>query len=260
MHKLLSIIIVSFTIVVLFPWSLKGQTTTEEFYAYPDTIVETDIATMETEGWLTSEETLITTDTVIGAKTNFTSSDTTVSQEWKPDPMKTAWWGAVVPGMGQIINRKYWKLPIVYGGFMGCAFAITYTSERYNTYRTAWKDILDNDPATNSFLSLYPKDAKYDESKKNDWASQLKSGQDNFRRYRDLSIVITIVYYGLTILEAYVDAQLYDFDISPDLSMRVQPTIINNDLCRNNNQYGYSPTLLLGKDSAVGVQFNFTIK
>ena len=50
---------------------------------------------------------------------------------WKPDPMRAVWLGAVVPGLGQIYNRSYWKLPIVYGGFMGCIYAITWTNGQY---------------------------------------------------------------------------------------------------------------------------------
>ena len=60
---------------------------------------------------------------------------------WKPDPMRAVWLGTIVPGLGQIYNRSYWKLPIVYGGFMGCIFAITYTSNMYEGYKTAYRDI-----------------------------------------------------------------------------------------------------------------------
>ena len=60
---------------------------------------------------------------------------------WKPDPMRAVWLGAVVPGLGQIYNRSYWKLPIVYGGFMGCIYAITWTNGQYEGYKSAYRDI-----------------------------------------------------------------------------------------------------------------------
>ncbi len=74
-------------------------------------------------------------------------------KQWThPDPMKVVWMGAVIPGYGQIMNRKYWKLPIVYGGFMGCAYAINWNSNRYQSYKQAYLDITDTNEATNSFL------------------------------------------------------------------------------------------------------------
>src|SRR5690606_33048723 len=75
---------------------------------------------------------------------------------FKPDPVKAIWMGAVIPGYGQILNRKYWKLPIVYGGFLGCAYAITWNANRYSNYKNAYLDIRDSDPNTNSYNLLIP--------------------------------------------------------------------------------------------------------
>lgn len=71
---------------------------------------------------------------------------------FKPDPVRVLWMGAIIPGYGQIINRSYWKLPIVYAGFLGCTYAITLNSKRYETYRSAYRDISDTNNKTNSFL------------------------------------------------------------------------------------------------------------
>jgi len=158
--------------------------------------------------------------------------DSLTLKPFKPNPLKVVWMGAIIPGYGQIMNKKYWKLPIVYGGFLGCAYAITWNSTIYESYKTAYRDIIDNDPATNSFLDILPKgitsiDSPYIGGKAA-YTSTLKFKQDNFRRYRDLSIIVSVAYYALTIVDAYVDAQLYDFDITPDLSLRFQPTLIEN--------------------------------
>lgn len=159
------------------------------------------------------------------------NEDTIWQKPFKPDPIKVVWMGAIIPGYGQILNRKYWKLPLVYGGFLGFAYAISMNSSRYSTYMTAYRDIIDSDPTTNSFITIIPKGYTIDNyGGVSGYTTILKSAQDNYRRYRDLSIIMSVGYYALTLVDAYVDAQLYDFDISPDLSMRFQPVLINNNL------------------------------
>ncbi|MCL2596392.1 MAG: DUF5683 domain-containing protein [Paludibacter sp.] len=164
------------------------------------------------------------------------------------DANKVVWFGAIVPGMGQILNRKYWKLPIVYGGFLVCAYAITWNGTQYNSYKNAYRDIIDNNPNTNSYLDLLPKGYTIENYPGgiNNLTQRLKSGQDNYRRYRDLSVLISVLYYGLTVLDAYVDAQLFNFDISPDLSMRVNPAVINSAQIqskKNSNAFGVQLSL-----------------
>jgi len=152
-------------------------------------------------------------------------------EPFKPDPIKVVWMGAIIPGYGQILNRKYWKLPIVYGGFLGCAYAISWNSTTYLSYLTAYQDILSNDPTKTSYLQIIPKGRTIDSyGGMESFKAILKSKQDVYRRYRDLSIIASVAYYALTIVDAFVDAQLYDFDISPDLSMHFQPTFLKNDL------------------------------
>ena len=158
------------------------------------------------------------------------TNDSLKLSAFKPDPTRVVWMAAIIPGYGQIINRKYWKLPIVYGGFLGCAYAVSWNSNMYQTYVTAYRDILSGDPANTSYLQLIPTGRTVDSfGGTSAFTAILKSKQENYRRYRDLSIIATVAYYALTIVDAFVDAQLYDFDISPDLSMRVQPTLLKND-------------------------------
>lgn len=167
---------------------------------------------------------------------------------YKPDPVNTIWLGAVIPGYGQIVNRKYWKLPIVYGGFIGCTYAIGWNSSRFVSYKNAYLDIRDNDDQTNSFLEIIP-DGYTIESYggKDAFTDLLKTGMDKARYNRDLSIIVSIAYYGLTLIDAYVDAHLYDFDISPDLSMKFRPAILNNQLTTNqlskSFSYGFSGSI-----------------
>ena len=154
-----------------------------------------------------------------------------IQQAFKPNPTKAVLLG-LVPGLGQIYNRKYWKLPIVYGGLMGCMYAITWNNRNYKDYSEAYKDIM-YDAATNPnnpeawsqtwqvLTSLDPSSVINDSNFKD----RLKRQKDYYRRYRDLSIIITVGVYALTLVDAYVDAQLFDFDISPDLSMRVEPVV-----------------------------------
>ena len=145
---------------------------------------------------------------------------------FKPNPTKAVIYAAIFPGLGQIYNRKYWKLPIVYGGFLGFSYAISWNGRYYTDYSNGYQDIMDDDPETKSwenFLSYGQDPATVDK----EWLKTvLKRRKDFYRRYRDLSIIGTIAMYGLSMLDAYVDAQLFDFDISPDLSFRVEPTII----------------------------------
>ena len=142
------------------------------------------------------------------------------------NPTKATWYAIVFPGGGQIYNRKYWKLPIIYGGFAGCAYALSWNGKMYKDYAQAYMDIMDNNPNTNSFQDLLPPNHNYTDTQLKDL---LRKRKDTYRRYRDLSIFAVIGVYLISIIDAYVDAELSNFDISPDLSMRVEPTIINNN-------------------------------
>ena len=146
---------------------------------------------------------------------------------FSPSSSKAVMYSAIFPGLGQIYNRKYWKLPLVYGAFMGCAYAITWNSRNLEDYSTAYNDIKSDDPKTNnSWIDFIPANANpEDYIDRNEFHDQLKNGKDMFRRNRDLSIIITVGVYLLCMVDAYVDAELFDFDISPDLSMRVAPSV-----------------------------------
>lgn len=148
------------------------------------------------------------------------------SKVFKPNPTKAVIYSAIFPGLGQIYNRKYWKLPIVYGGFLGFSYAIAWNGRYYTDYSNGYKDIMGDDPTKDSWKNFLPY-GKDPETIDKEWLKTvLKRRKDFYRRYRDLSIIGTIGMYALCMLDAYVDAQLFDFDMSPDLSFRVEPTII----------------------------------
>ena len=114
-------------------------------------------------------------------------------REFNPDPMRAVWMSALFPGLGQVYNRRYWKLPLVAAGFMGLGYGASWNNSMLKDYTRAYGDIMDN---------------------------------DFYRRNRDLCIISMVGVYLLAIVDAYVDASLAHFDISPDLSMEVAPAVI----------------------------------
>ena len=143
---------------------------------------------------------------------------------WKPDPKRAMWLAIVLPGAGQIYNHKYWKLPIIYGGFVGCAYAMRWNNQMYSDYSRAYIDISDNDPETKSYEKFtYLVMSQTDPER---LKTQFKARKDRFRRWRDLSFFCMLGVYGLSIIDAYVDASLSQFDISDDLSLHVEPGFV----------------------------------
>ncbi|OYP45864.1 hypothetical protein CIK96_07435 [Prevotella sp. P4-98] len=147
---------------------------------------------------------------------------------WKPDPQRALWLALVLPGAGQIYNRKYWKLPIVYGGFMGCIYAMTWNNMMYKDYSQAYLDIMDDDPNTNSYNKFLHLGMQINSSNEERYKQIFKSRKDKYRRWRDMSFFVMVGVYALSVIDAYVDAELSVFDISKDLSLKVKPTVIPN--------------------------------
>ena len=147
---------------------------------------------------------------------------------WRPNPKRAMWLAIVLPGAGQIYNRKYWKLPIIYGGFMGCIYAMSWNNSQYVDYSKAYHDLTDNDPATQSYNEFLHLGTQIRDQDKKHYEDIFKKRKDKFRRWRDLSFFVMLGVYALSVIDAYVDAELSVFDISKDLSLKVEPTIINN--------------------------------
>ena len=148
-------------------------------------------------------------------------------QFFVPDPKKALWLAIAIPGGGQIYNRKYWKLPLIYGGFVGCVYALNWNNTMYHDYSQAYIDIMDDDPNTKSYENFIPQN--YDINQNLTRIQDLFRRKKNYyRRYRDLSMFAMIGVYVLSIIDAYVDAELSSFDISKNLSMKVRPSVIRD--------------------------------
>lgn len=151
----------------------------------------------------------------------------------KINPTRSLWLSALCPGLGQVYNRRYWKLPIVVGGFVGLGYAISWNNKMLKDYTRAYNDIMDNDPNTKSYMDFYPPtvhESDIDEA----WLKKsLKSKKDYFRRNRDLCVISIVGVYLICMVDAYVDAALSKFDISDDLSMKVRPTLIDQQAMSN---------------------------
>lgn len=167
-----------------------------------------------------------------------------------PDPKKAMWLAIAFPGGGQIYNRKYWKLPIIYGGFLGCFYALNWNNTMYRDYSQAYIDIMDSDENTKSYMNFIRNG--YDVKSNMSYLQDVFKRKKNFyRRYRDMSLFCMIGVYLISIVDAYVDAEMSSFDISNDLSIKISPAIIND---RMNARY-LSPTN--GSSYGVNCSFNF---
>lgn len=164
--------------------------------------------------------------TASSGTTKIISFGQTARNAFVPVPQRALWLALVLPGAGQIYNRKYWKLPLFYGGFLGCTYAFLWNQQMFMDYSQAYLDIMDDDPQTHSYRNFFP--PTYDvESNLEQFKTVFKNRKDRFRRYRDLSAFCFIAVYLLSVVDAYVDAQLSVFDISPDLSLHVAPTVFD---------------------------------
>lgn len=167
---------------------------------------------------------------------------------WRPDTKRAMWLALVLPGAGQIYNRKYWKLPIIYGGFVGCAYAMSWNNQMYHDYSQAYLDIMDDDPNTQSYNQFLHLGTQIDASNIERYKEIFRKRKDRYRRWRDMSMFVMIGVYAFSVIDAYVDASLSEFDISDDLSLRVEPTVINN------NQRTRNPL----RSSTLGLQCSLT--
>lgn len=149
------------------------------------------------------------------------------------EPLKATMLAFAFPGLGQIYNRKYWKIPLVYAGFGGAIYAIGFTTTRYNDYMKAYQDFKDNIKETNSYVKFIKfEQSEYDpvvypDTYKPSNASWVTDGLlknvDYYKRYRDLSFIAVAAWYLLSALDANVDASLFNYDISDNLDLGIAP-------------------------------------
>ncbi|MDY6800499.1 MAG: DUF5683 domain-containing protein [Bacteroidota bacterium] len=138
-------------------------------------------------------------------------------------PHKATMFSAVVPGLGQVYNKKYWKLPIIYGLTGAFIYAFDFNNNQYNKYKNAYAEF--DAGKINSFEGYTNKDI----------ILRLK---DYHRRNRDLNVIVLAGVYMLNIIDATVDAHLFDYDISEDLSLNIQPSLMHS--VNNQNTLGFT--------------------
>jgi len=153
-----------------------------------------------------------------------TDSIKTSKPKVEHSPRKATIYSAVLPGLGQIYNRKYWKVPIVYGGFATFGYFINFNNAEYIKYKQAYSDVIDDDPNTNSFLYLKNITSyQLQPDRRANLTEALRNQKDYWRRNRDLVVIFTTAFYALNIIDASVDANFFDFDISDDLTINWTP-------------------------------------
>lgn len=146
-------------------------------------------------------------------------------REFNPSPERAAWLAALFPGLGQIYNRRYWKLPIIVAGFMGLGYATSWNNNQLRDYTTAFRDITDNDPSTDSYMNFFPPTTSESDLDKTWLTNTLRSRKNFYRRNRDLCIICMVGLYLLCMADAYIDASMTHFDISENLSFDIQPAL-----------------------------------
>ena len=135
-----------------------------------------------------------------------------VYSKGKHSPAAATIISTIVPGLGQAYNKKYWKVPIVYGGLATFYYIADWNNVRYRRYKTALKHVLNGeDDEFNGIRS----------------ESDLRYYMDNYHRNRDLAILGFAAVYVLNIVDANVDAHLYSWNVDDDLSFRVEPSVVN---------------------------------
>ena len=156
---------------------------------------------------------------------------------WSHDPHsvgRAALYSAIIPGLGQAYNGKYWKIPIVYGAIGTAGYFIYYWYDFYDELKTAYIYRTDEDPLTIDYLYDYIATDEY-----------LLQKVSQAKQYTDLMVVLTAAAYLLNIVDAVVDAHLYDFNVSDDLSLNLQPYFPVSSMRLNSMQPAYGVTLKL---------------
>ena len=149
------------------------------------------------------------------------------------EPLKATMLAVAFPGLGQVYNRKYWKIPLVYAGFGVLAYSISFYTTNYNDMMKAYQDFTDKVPETATytrFVKIDPEEydpvlhpETYNPSTASWVEDGLLSGVDAYKKYRDLSYIGVAAWYLLSVLDANVDASLFNYDISNNLGLAVSP-------------------------------------
>jgi len=149
------------------------------------------------------------------------------------DPDLAVLYSAVIPGLGQMYNKQYWKLPFVYGGFIIFGHLIKYNNDLFQAFRNAYIAEIDGDDST---VNPFPRFS----------TSSLQLNAEQFRRNRDYMIIFGIVFYLIQVADAHIAAHLSEFDLNDDLSLEFKPVFYQNSQYTTQN-IGLSLVLHLNK-------------
>lgn len=191
---------------------------------YAQEIPVADTSVIDTAG-ISAAATTIDTNTVkamadtgmkaISQTTTVTDTLSAKKKPFEPNAKKAGMYSSILPGLGQTYNRQYWKIPIVYAILGTAGYFIGFNYNRYSDYRLAYIAAIDGDPATEGKYPLYE-------------AGDLQRLQNQAKKDLDILVLLTSVGYALQIMDAVASAHLKNFDISRDISMKVQPVIQPN--------------------------------
>jgi len=145
-------------------------------------------------------------------------------------PHKATLYSAILPGLGQAYNKKYWKIPLVYAALGGLVYAIDFNSTYYSKYKTAYRDYVIQDPNNTSYLDVKPNSVSEASilpgGENAEWfEGALENKKNYYKRYRDLSYVGIVLVYVLNLVDASVDAHFKTYDVSNDLSIHWEPIV-----------------------------------
>ncbi len=154
---------------------------------------------------------------------------------FKPEPLKATMLAVTFPGLGQVYNRKYWKIPLVYAGFGALIYTLSLNGKNYNKMMKAYQDFTDKIPATDSYIPLitWAPPSQYDpvlfpesyNPSDAEWIrTTLLQSVDYYKKYRDLSYIGIAAWYILSVIDANVDASLFNYDISNKLDLTIYPS------------------------------------
>jgi hypothetical protein len=167
-------------------------------------------------------------------------------------PSRAALFSMLLPGLGQAYNQRYWKIPLIYGGFAAFGYFIQSNNFRYKLYLDAYN-------TKYAVTQLKTDDPEYEEKKaalesnlysafQNVPIDRLQYYKNTYRRDRDFFIIMTILFYGINIIDATVDAHFFTYDVSDNLSLKLQPYVEGN----------YASSFLVRSNAHVGLNFSIT--
>jgi hypothetical protein len=172
-------------------------------------------------------------DTIIFSGDTATQVSTTTEyrqQKEKHSPPKATLYSTILPGLGQAYNKKYWKIPIIYGGLTISIYFAREYHDLFKDYKHGYADYMDDDSTTNHHLNLK---YIYESLDASEQERRLEYFKDEYKRSRDWAIIWTAGIYLLNIIDALVDAHFYDYDISDELSLQVKPALYSSSIYRN---------------------------